>query len=246
MIFNWLVANRFFKKEEMSSTAWLYVISAPNKGFKLEIFSGNTVIGRDRSTCHLILGDSKVSRCHASINLNMDGSATLIDRGSSNGSFLRGQPVNGEVILAHGDVISVGNSEIIFLNEIQSDFQLKGTIAPGINPFPPANYTRILSIQDHVINIGRDPSNDLILNHPMVSRNHAHIIFKDSKRLIFDLNSANGTYVNGSKVNKSMVLQLCLASIKYIKRQKINPAPQFPLFPYRGMCKSVALSTKNQ
>jgi len=37
-----------------------------------------------------------------------------------------------------------------------------------------------------------------------------------------------------------------LASKKYNKRQKINPAPQFTLFPDSGMCETIALSTKNQ
>ena len=49
---------------------------------------------------------------------------------------------------------------------------------------------------------------------------------------------------DASNLNKG--LELCLASKKYSKRQKINPAPQFPLIPDSGMCEPVALSTKNQ
>jgi hypothetical protein len=58
--------------------------------------------------------------------------------------------------------------------------------------------------------------------------------------------------INGVDVETALtrsLLKLCnvfLASKKYIKRQKINPAPRFPLFPDSGMCESVALSTKNQ
>jgi len=40
--------------------------------------------------------------------------------------------------------------------------------------------------------------------------------------------------------------EVCLASLKYSKRQKINPAPQFPLFPDSGMREPIALPTKNQ
>jgi hypothetical protein len=45
---------------------------------------------------------------------------------------------------------------------------------------------------------------------------------------------------------KMVQIKLFLASKKYSKRQKINPAPLFPLFPDSGMCKPVALSTENQ
>lgn len=43
-----------------------------------------------------------------------------------------------------------------------------------------------------------------------------------------------------------LVMLVFLASKKYSKRQKINPAPLVPLFPDSGMSESVALSTKNK
>ena len=50
------------------------------------------------------------------------------------------------------------------------------------------------------IRIGREPGNDIVLNSPSVSRNHAVISYNGSSYRIMDNNSANGVYVNGIKV----------------------------------------------
>ncbi|MGL1894546.1 MAG: FHA domain-containing protein [Spirochaetaceae bacterium] len=46
------------------------------------------------------------------------------------------------------------------------------------------------------LTIGRDKSNNVVLNDPLVSRRHAIIEEKDGTYLIRDLESTNATYVN--------------------------------------------------
>ena len=58
------------------------------------------------------LADSQVSRSHAAIEVR-DGQLVFIDLGSSNGSLVNGQRVKGSVPLNVGDVIAIGNAEII-------------------------------------------------------------------------------------------------------------------------------------
>src|SRR3954449_4143282 len=48
--------------------------------------------------------------------------------------------------------------------------------------------------------VGRDPSNDIILRDPKVSRHHGEIVFERGFFVLHDLASANGTYVNGKRV----------------------------------------------
>ena len=50
--------------------------------------------------------------------------------------------------------------------------------------------------------IGRNPiTNDIILNHQSVSKEHCHLIFDSNKKpYLIDLNSVNGTFVNGNKI----------------------------------------------
>jgi len=52
----------------------------------------------------------------------------------------------------------------------------------------------------HALSIGRDPGNDIVIAKTTVSRHHAVLNFIDSRWLIEDRGSANGTYVNGQRV----------------------------------------------
>ena len=56
--------------------------------------------------------------------------------------------------------------------------------------------------------IGRDPECDIVINDRQVSRIHAQIkITKSEDILISDLNSKNGTYVNGEIINSPVALK---------------------------------------
>lgn len=50
------------------------------------------------------------------------------------------------------------------------------------------------------IKIGRHPDCDLIIPTPGASRQHAEVRFQDGAWVIEDLNSGNGTYVNGVRI----------------------------------------------
>lgn len=50
------------------------------------------------------------------------------------------------------------------------------------------------------LQIGRSRQNAIVLNHPHVSRNHAVLEVKGRDILLRDLNSSNGTFVNGLRV----------------------------------------------
>ncbi|WP_306599307.1 ATP-binding protein [Geothrix sp. 21YS21S-2] len=45
--------------------------------------------------------------------------------------------------------------------------------------------------------IGRDPSSDLVVYDPSLSRNHARLFLEDGRAMLEDLGSRNGTQVNG-------------------------------------------------
>ena len=58
--------------------------------------------------------------------------------------------------------------------------------------------------QDEII-IGRDSGNDIQIDNVAVSREHAKIIRGPNYYLIEDLNSTNGTFVNGKKISKKFL-----------------------------------------
>lgn len=51
-----------------------------------------------------------------------------------------------------------------------------------------------------VITLGRDVSNDIVINDAEVSRNHARLTAQSGSYLMEDLASTNGTFVNGQRL----------------------------------------------
>ena len=75
---------------------------------------GRNLIGRDPD-CAIWLDESGVSRRHACIDIDgTSGRATLEDLNSTNGTFVRNQPVGTEHLLGDGDVIDVGSVKLKF------------------------------------------------------------------------------------------------------------------------------------
>lgn len=57
-----------------------------------------------------------------------------------------------------------------------------------------------------VLTIGRDNANDLIIDHPLASRRHARLERDEQGYVVRDLESTNGTYVNGERVEGARAL----------------------------------------
>jgi hypothetical protein len=64
---------------------------------------------------------------------------------------------------------------------------------------------QIFPLDQPVINIGRSVKNQLVLDDPRVSREHAQLRASHGKYTIFDLESTGGTYVNRVQVSKSVL-----------------------------------------
>ncbi len=67
---------------------------------------------------------------------------------------------------------------------------IQGPLAAQRFPIPPSGLT-----------IGRNPDNALALtNELMISRYHARIVVEDGRHVLYDCESANGTWVNGQRI----------------------------------------------
>jgi pSer/pThr/pTyr-binding forkhead associated (FHA) protein len=58
-----------------------------------------------------------------------------------------------------------------------------------------------------VLTVGRDPGNDLVIDHKLASRRHARFEQDESGFYIHDLDSTNGTYLNGQRINGAQLLR---------------------------------------
>ena len=73
-----------------------------------------------------------------------------------------------------------------------------------------------------VTNLGRSAENQIVLNDPRISREHAQIREIDGRFKIFDLNSKGGTFINHLQINEKLlesgdVISLAGYSIIFIK-----------------------------
>ena len=59
---------------------------------------------------------------------------------------------------------------------------------------------KIFELAKDMLTLGRDVSNDLVINDSEVSRNHARLTSQSGGYLIEDLASTNGTFVNGQRL----------------------------------------------
>ncbi len=60
-------------------------------------------------------------------------------------------------------------------------------------------------IQTPRLSVGRDTNNVWTINHPTVSKQHFKLTFRDYVYTLEDLNSTNGTFVNGYKISQTII-----------------------------------------
>jgi len=89
--------------------AWLEFPS----GDRFFILEPTTTFGR-APTNRVVIATERVSRSHAVIRKEADGSYQLMDLGSSNGTFVNGQRVQRPLILRNGWIIEMGLQKITF------------------------------------------------------------------------------------------------------------------------------------
>jgi pSer/pThr/pTyr-binding forkhead associated (FHA) protein/uncharacterized RDD family membrane protein YckC len=95
---------------QVSQTGWQIFVEVPGKA-PIELPNGESVIGRSRA-CLVQIAETTVSRQHAILVVE-PGKVRLRDLGSSNGTFVNGERVDGELPLADGDRVVVGEAELV-------------------------------------------------------------------------------------------------------------------------------------
>lgn len=89
-------------------------------------------------------------------------------------------------------------------------------------------------LNNDLLRIGRDPANDFVVNDIEISRNHAKIFRIDDTFKIEDLNSTNGTFLNGRQINKPEKLKdgdlisLGENNVFEFSYKKESAKPEFP------------------
>ena len=79
-------------------------------------------IGRLKGNDVIIDNDDRVSRHHLQIVQLDDGSYHLIDFNSTNGTFVNGNRVQGEVVLDEGDFVRIGDTMLPWTTYFEPEF----------------------------------------------------------------------------------------------------------------------------
>jgi pSer/pThr/pTyr-binding forkhead associated (FHA) protein len=148
----------------------------------------------------LVLADVGVSRRHARIVVS-DSGALIEDLGSGNGTIYQGQPVRQQQI-QDGDQFQIEPFMLQFkLSAVRAPMKrvdagsggalvvLAGEQLAPRYPIPPAGLT-----------IGRATDQAIVLHDPGSSRRHAVISVRQGGFWLEDNGSANGVFVNGTRV----------------------------------------------
>ena len=87
---------------------------------------------------------------------------------------------------------------------------------------------KVHPLNETVVNIGRRLENNLVIDDPRVSRNHAQLRAIKGRFVLFDLNSTGGTFVNGQRTSQTVLYPgdvISLAGVALIFGQD-NPPPR--------------------
>ncbi|MCC7359818.1 MAG: FHA domain-containing protein [Anaerolineales bacterium] len=139
-----------------------------------------------------------VSRQHARLERTPEGYSLTPLPQASNPIFFEGRPLPGPRLLQHGDLFRFGSQD-------------PGTIVTLRYSAPAAaRASAIVPIKfddRNVLQLGRDPSNDIRLDAPQISRFHTQIERVGTRIRVRDLRSSNGTFVNGQRIEGEVWIQ---------------------------------------
>jgi pSer/pThr/pTyr-binding forkhead associated (FHA) protein/tetratricopeptide (TPR) repeat protein len=123
------------RSEPLSTTGTrLVCMAGPHSGAEFPLEEGEYVIGRasDNPIC---IPDTSVSRRHVMIR-QLGGGWVASDLGSGNGTFLNGEPINDETPLAHGDLLTLGDTELLFQDTSNATMMMAMPVAPSAAAAP--------------------------------------------------------------------------------------------------------------
>ena len=178
-------------------------------------------IGR-ATTNDVVVQDSRVSRNHALIECGTAG-CTVVDVGSPNGTWINGVRVERR-LLRSGDTLVIGGATARFeagapetdeqmtrlnsvadmdtaLSQVSLQMEVAETNTARL-AVRSAGRTWEVALDRETQTIGRLQDNDIVINRQSISRHHARVERRGDGFMIQDLNSGNGTWVGGVRIDR--------------------------------------------
>ena len=140
-----------------------------------------------------------VSRHHAALEQDDGGYRIVPFPAAGNPVLFEGRPLSGARHLAHQDKLRIGGLDpgsMVTMTYV-SPRESVGAIDASTISFG----------QKTQLTVGRDSSNDVVLDTPAISRYHAQVERVGQRYRVRDLRSSNGTFVNGQRIDGEVWLK---------------------------------------
>lgn len=185
---------------------------------RMMVGSDSFTIGRVPGQVDLVLDDKAVSSRHARID-RREGRFVLSDLESRNGTLVNGKEVKTPRELAAADRIEIGPYTLVFHLDVETpDGEINGVepevTARAAKAAGAEDLSMILTVTDGFgrgetfrdwpgeFVVGRAADCNLPLKDEVVSTRHARFIRAGNECIVEDMKSANGTFVDGVRVER--------------------------------------------
>jgi len=161
------------------------------------------------STNSLMIDDKSVQEFHVEIKNELDN-ITIINTAGTPSLLLNGKPVPRHATLHAKDIIKIGDVELELIDPKTLLEQKKSAsttnFTNGWSIYSSASWleqNRFLIEKTTIV--GRDPSCNITLPIEHLSRKHLSLEVRDNQLFLKDLDSSNGTYLNGKRISEAEV-----------------------------------------
>lgn len=186
-----------------------------NNGSIIDIDRWEISIGKSKSN-DVVLPMPEISRYHAVI-AKKRRCWTITDTFSKNGVLVNGRKIEERTEIEDGDIITIGSIPLKFLcaeavsadskNEMRTAAtELKSNDNIAYAVLVDAKTHRPIYLRKKDVLIGRSDDADIQINLNTVSSEHARIHLTSRGWALSDLNSHNGTKLNGRYINQPQLI----------------------------------------
>ena len=183
-----------------------------NNGSIIDIDRWETSIGKSKSN-DIVLPMPNVSRFHAVIAKKRK-EWVITDTFSKTGIKLNDRSVHGSAVIEDGDIITIGSIPLKFLCAASSKTQMRNEASELKQNTGNVAYAVLVDVKTHRpiylrkkdVLIGRGQNSDIQINLDTISSEHARIHLTSRGWALSDLNSHNGTKLNGRFITQPQLI----------------------------------------
>jgi len=155
----------------------------------------------------LVINETDIADFHAEIQ-NKNNKVVILSRNKNAALYINNEKITKAKQLNPGDIIKLGTVELDVIDpqstQYQSSLGLKPAKAPDWKLKSTASWmeNQLFPIEGKTV-LGREANCDISIPVEHLSRRHVEFEVKGGKLLIRDLDSSNGTYLNGNRITES-------------------------------------------